>query len=56
MYDVFENRNISYNLRSQTHFMRAGVNTSDFGINLLKYLAIKVWDSVNQLKYCSICC
>ena len=42
MCDIFENRD----LRSQTNFMRARVNISNFGRNSLKYLVTKVWDIV----------
>ena len=44
--NIFENRNISYPLRSQTDFIRTNVNASNFGINSLKYLVTKVWDIV----------
>lgn len=30
MGDIFENRNISYNIRSHTDFMRTSVNTLNF--------------------------
>ena len=46
MCGIFENRNVSYNLRSQTDFMRTSVNNSNYGISSLKYLATKVWDIV----------
>ena len=42
MCEIFENRNISYNVRSHTDFMRASVNKSNFRINPLKYLATKI--------------
>ena len=41
--DIFETRNFNYNLRSQTDFVR----TSCFGLNSLKYLATKIWDTVS---------
>ena len=46
MCDIFENRNISYSIRSHTDFMRTSVNTTNLGINSLKYLVKKVWDIV----------
>ena len=42
MCDVFETRNLNYNLRSQTDFIRTCVNNSSFGLNYLKYLATKI--------------
>jgi len=51
MCDIFETRNINYNLRSQTDFTTGTINTSSFGINSLKYLATKIWDIVpNEIK------
>ena len=46
MCDAFQTRNLNYNLRSQTDFIRTRVNTSRFGLNSLKYLATKIWDIV----------
>ena len=46
MCDIFETRNLDYNLRSQIDFIRTRVNTSSFGLSSLKYLATKIWDSV----------
>ena len=46
MCDIFETRNLDYNLRSQIDFIRTRVNTSSFGSSSLKYLASKVWDIV----------
>ena len=46
MCDIFETRNLNYNLRSQTDFARTGVNTSSFGLNPLKYLATKILDII----------
>ena len=44
MCDIFETRNLDYNLRSQIDFIRACANTSSFGLSSLKYLATKIWD------------
>ena len=41
MCDIFENRNISYNLSFQTDFTRLNINTSNFEIDSLKYLSDK---------------
>ena len=46
MCNVFQTRNVNYNLRSETDFIRTRVNTSTFGLNSLKYLAAKTWDFV----------
>ena len=46
MCDIFETRNLDYNLRSQIDFIRTRVNTSSFRLSSLKYLAIKIWDIV----------
>ena len=46
MCDIFETRNLDYNLRSQIDFIRTRVNTSSFGLSSLKYLATKIWDFV----------
>ena len=46
MCDIFETRNLDYNLRSQIDFIRTRVNTSSFGLSSLKYLATKIWDIV----------
>ena len=46
MCDIFETRNLNYDLRLPTDFTRTRVNTSSFGLNSLKYLATKIWDIV----------
>ena len=46
MCDIFETRNLDYNLRSQIDFIRTCVNTSSFGLSSLKYLTTKIWDIV----------
>ena len=42
MCDIFETRNLDYNLRSQRGFIRTRVNTSSLGLSSLKYLATKI--------------
>ena len=46
MYDIFQARDIRYNLISQTDFGGYCVNTNRFGLNSLKFFAAKVWDIV----------
>ena len=54
MCDIFETSNLDYNLRSQTDFIRARVNTSNFRLSSLKYLATKIYEivpyEINQLE------
>ena len=42
MCDIFETRNLDYNLRSQRDFIITRVNTSSFGLSSLKCLATKI--------------
>ena len=44
MCDIFENRNLDYNLRLQIDFIRPRVNASRFGLRSLKDFATKIWD------------
>ena len=46
MYDIFQTRDIRYNLRSQTDFGKKCVNTNRFGLNSLKFFAAKISDIV----------
>ena len=46
MCDIFEIRNLDYNLRSQRDIIKTRVNTSRFGLRPLKYLVTKIWDIV----------
>ena len=39
-------RTLTYNLRSQTDFVRDCVNTRRYGLNSLSYFALKVWDMI----------
>ena len=43
---MFETRNLNCNLRTQTDFIKTRVNASSFGLNSLKCLASKMWDTV----------
>ena len=44
MCDIFETKNLDYDLRSKRDFIRTRVNSSSFGLSSLKYLATKIWD------------
>ena len=46
MNDIFQTRDIRYDLRSQTDFGGPCVNTNRFGLNSLKFFARKIWDMV----------
>ena len=46
MSELFEKRNLNYNLRSQTDFSLHSVNTATYGLKSLKYFAGKVWSIV----------
>ena len=46
MCDIFETRNLDYNLRLERDFIRTLANTSSFGLSSLKHLATKIWDMV----------
>ena len=42
MYDIFQTRKVSYNLRSQTDFASYCVNTNKLRLNPLRYFASKI--------------
>ena len=44
--NIFKKRTLTYNLRSQTDFVRDCVNTRHYGLNSLSYFAPKVWDMI----------
>ena len=46
MNDVLESRTLTHKLRPQTCFMKSFVNTSCFGLNLLRYFASEMWNIV----------
>ena len=46
MCNIFKKRTLTYNLRSQTDFVRDCVNTRRYGLNSLSYFAPKVWDTI----------
>ena len=46
MSEIFNLRNEDYNLRSQTDFKQSPVNTVNYRLNSLRYLAPKIWDTI----------
>ena len=46
MPDIFNLRNIDYNLRSETDFKQGPVNTVNYGLKSLRYLAPKIWNII----------
>ena len=46
MSETFNLRNIDYNLRSQTDSKQGPVNTVNYGLKSLRYLAAKVWNVI----------
>ena len=48
MLDLFQRREVNYNIRSQIDFSLRSVNTSSYGLRSLRYLAPKIWNLVPQ--------
>ena len=46
MSDIFPTRVLNYNLRSEADFFRNTVNTTKFGLSLLRYFAPKDWGMI----------
>ena len=46
MHEIFEQRNIQCNLRSQTEFQLGSVKTVNRGLRTLRYLGTKIWNIV----------
>ena len=46
MYGIFEQKNIQYNLRSQTDFKLGSVKTVNGGLRALKHFGPKIWTIV----------
>ena len=46
MWNIFFLKILTYNLRSQTDFVRDSVNTGRYGLNSLSCFAPKVWDMI----------
>ena len=52
MHEIFEQRNIQYNLRSQTDFQLGSVKTVNCDLRALKYLGPKIWNIVpSEIKH-----
>ena len=47
MNDIFELRNLNYNIRSQSDFLSKQVITVNYGLKSLKYLGSKIWNFVS---------
>ena len=47
MSEIFNLRNIDYNLRSQTDFKQGPVNTVNYGLKSLRYVAPKIWNIIS---------
>ena len=47
MSEIFNLGNIDYNLRSQTDFKQGPVNTVNYGLKSLRYLAPKIWNIIH---------
>ena len=46
--ELFDLRNIEYNLRSQTNFSLGTVYTINYGLRSLRYFAPKIWDVIPE--------
>ena len=46
MSSIFPPRLIKYNLRTQSDFFRNSVNSSNYGLNSIRFFASKVWQTV----------
>ena len=44
--NIFQTRSISYNVRSQTDFIRSNACTSQYGLNSMRCFASKVWQMI----------
>ena len=44
--NIFPTRSISYNLRSQTDFIRSNASTNQYGLNSMRCFASKVWQMI----------
>ena len=49
MKDVFELKELPYNLRSESyHFTRRNVKTTYYGLSSIKHIAPQIWELVSQ--------
>ena len=46
MHEIFEQRNIQYNLRPQTDFQLGSVKTANCGLKAIRYLGPKIWNRI----------
>ena len=46
MCNILKARTLTYNLRSQTDFVRDCINRRRYGLNSLSHFALKVWDRI----------
>ena len=46
MCNILKTRDLTYNFRSQTDFVRDCVNTRRYGLNSLSYFAPKIWHMI----------
>ena len=46
MHEIFEQRSIQYNLRSQTDFQLGSVKSVNCGLRALRYIGPKIWNIV----------
>ena len=46
MHEIFEQRNIQFNLRSQTDFQLGSVKAVSCGLRAVRYLGPKIWNIV----------
>ena len=44
--NIFQTRLISYNLRSQTDFIRSNASTNQYGLNSMRCFTSKVWQMI----------
>ena len=44
--DIFDIRNVNHNLRSQTYFPVDPINTTQYGLNSIRYYGSKVWNMI----------
>ena len=47
MSEIFNLRDIYYNLHSQTDFKQGPVNTVNYGLKSLRYVAPKIWNIIS---------
>ena len=48
MLELFQRRDVNYNICSQKEFYLRSVNTNSYGLKSLRYLAPKIWNFLPQ--------